>query len=115
MGDDPGETEALVAIDLGTNVIEVVPEAPGAGIEFVTISPTSAPTPSPTRSPTPAPTLSPTAAVSFYFCKGFSPLLYLFFEFSESLFARSSRYLCSCVCVLRFVIFFCVISIFYSS
>lgn len=61
IGDDPEEVEALVGIDLGTNVTVVFPEAVTDGTDFVTISPTPAPT---MPLPTPSPTLSPTPVVS---------------------------------------------------
>lgn len=61
IGDDPGEVEALIEIDLGTNVTVVFPEAVTDGSDFVTISPTPVPT---MPLPTPSPTLTPTLAVS---------------------------------------------------
>lgn len=54
IGDDLGETEALEKIDLGASVTAVVPDAPGTGFAFVTISPT--PAPAPPKSPASIPT-----------------------------------------------------------
>lgn len=44
LGDDPGETAALLAIDFGRNGTVVTPNAPGDGIVLQTISPTPVPT-----------------------------------------------------------------------
>lgn len=55
LGDDPGETAALLAIDFGTNGTVVSPAAPGDGIVWRTISPTPVPTAVPL---TPAPIVS---------------------------------------------------------
>ncbi|CAM9675435.1 unnamed protein product, partial [Scytosiphon promiscuus] len=43
LGDEPGEVEAITAINLGTNAVAVPIPAPGDGVELETISPTPAP------------------------------------------------------------------------
>lgn len=54
VGDEPGETNALVAIDFGTNGTALTPAAPGTGVALETVPPTAAPTPLPPVTQMPA-------------------------------------------------------------